>query len=347
MTLPPLKLVLTAVGCPGASTLIRMLKANGEREIAIHGVDMRDEAIGRFLCDEFTQVPAGSSAEYPGALEAVVARARADIVFVQSSAEVGPVARHRTVLERYGARVLVADPQAIDLCNDKAAMAAALEGSPVPQPRTLQPASLEEFVAGCAELGYPGVPVCFKPPVAKGSRGFRVLSADVDRVRQLLHARPLSRAMTLDEFVDLFRDVESFPHLLLMEYLDGPEFTVDALVDGGELVLHQTKTRERVETGVAMAFRTVERPDLVATAGRVCRALGLDWFVNVQFIGDRLLEVNPRVSTFVYQEDFVLPYLGLKYALGELDAAAVAAAQARVRPSRRTIRYYDQVFWDV
>ena len=38
MSLPPLKLVLTAVGCPGASTLIRMLKANGEREIVVHGV---------------------------------------------------------------------------------------------------------------------------------------------------------------------------------------------------------------------------------------------------------------------------------------------------------------------
>lgn len=346
MMLRPLKLVLTAVGCPGASTLIRMLKANGERDVLIHGTDMRDDAIGRFLCDRFTPVPAGSSDDYPAALEEVVARERPDVVFVQSSAEVGPVARHRAALERHGARALVASAEAIDLCNDKAAMATALEGLPVPQPRTLRPASLEEFVAGCRELGYPRVAVCFKPPVAKGSRGFRILSADVDRVGQLLHERPLSRAMTLEEFVDIFRDVEPFPRLLLMEYLDGPEFTVDALVAGGELVLHQSKTRERIETGVAMAFRTVDRPALVDTTRRVCRALRLDWFVNVQFIGDHLLEVNPRVSTFVYQEDFILPYLGVKYALGELDPAAVAAAQARVRTSRRTIRYYDQVFWD-
>jgi len=346
MTLPPVKVVLTAVGCPGASTLIRMLRANGERDLEIHGVDMRADAVGRFLCDRFTRVPAGADGDYPAALEEVVARERPDVVFVQSSAEVGPVARHRAALERYGARVLVAAPEAVDLCNDKAAMAVALEGLPVPQPRTLRPASLDEFVAGCGELGYPGVPVCFKPPIAKGSRGFRVLSADVDRVRRLLHERPLSRAMTLEEFVDLFRGVGPFPRLLLMEYLDAPEFTVDALVAGGEVVLHQTKTRERVETGVAMAFRTVDRPALVDAARHVCRALGLDWFVNAQFIGDRLLEVNPRVSTFVYQEDFILPYLGIKYALGELDAAAIAAAQARVRTTRRTIRYYDQVFWD-
>jgi carbamoyl-phosphate synthase large subunit len=97
-----------------------------------------------------------------------VARERPDILFVQSSSEVGPVARHREALERHGARVLVASPEAIDLCSDKAAMAAALDGLPVRQPRTLLPAELDEFVAGCRELGYPGVPVCFKPPVAKG-----------------------------------------------------------------------------------------------------------------------------------------------------------------------------------
>jgi carbamoyl-phosphate synthase large subunit len=346
MSLPPLKLVLTAAGCPGASTLIRMLKGNGEREIAVHGVDVRDEAIGRFLCDSFERVPPGPSDEYPGALEEVVARERPEVLFVQSSAEVGPVAAHRHRFERHGARVLVASSQAIAVCSDKAAMAAALDGLPVPQPRTLLPESLDEFVAGCRTLGYPGVPVCFKPPVAKGSRGFRILSADVDRVRQLLHARPLSRFMTLEEFAELFRDVEPFPRLMLMEYLDGPEHTVDALAHDGELLLHQTKTRELVETGVAMAFRTVERPNLVESARHACRALGLDWFVNVQFIGDALLEINPRVSTFVYQEDFILPYLGIKYALGELDAAGLEAAQARVRTSRRTVRYYDQVFWD-
>jgi len=137
-----------------------------------------------------------------------------------------------------------------------------------------------------------------------------------------------------------------FPRLMVMEYIDGPEYTVDALVENGHILLHQVKTRERIDAGLAMSFKTVDRPDLVEAAARVCEALQLDWFVNVQFKGDRLLEVNPRVSTFVFQEDFVLPYLGIKRALGELDDAELPALQDRVRTSRRTVRYYDQVFWD-
>jgi carbamoyl-phosphate synthase large subunit len=346
MILPPLKLVLTASGCPGAATLIRMLKANREREIRIVGVDVRADAVGRFLCDDFTTVPPGNAPDYVPELAAVVARERPDVLFVQSSAEVGPVARERATFADLGARVLVAAPEAVTLCADKAAMYAALQGTTVPQPKSVVPASLDEFVAAARDLGYPDTPVCFKPPVAKGSRGFHVLQPRVDVARQLLAERGGNLPLTLDDFIAAFRDVQPFPRLLLMEFVEGPEYTVDALVGAGEVILHQTKSREEIATGLAMAFKTVERPDLVRVSGEICRAAGLDWYVNLQFKGDRLLEVNPRVSTFVYQEDFNLPYLGIKYALGELDREAVALAQAAVRPSRRTVRYYDQLFWD-
>jgi carbamoyl-phosphate synthase large subunit len=346
MTLPPLKVVLTAVGCPGASTLIRMLKANGEREIRVHGVDMRPDAVGRFLCDGFSLVPAGASPSFIPALAAVVEKVRPDLLFVQSSHEIEIVARHRGVFEALGAKVLADGVSGIATAGDKALMHAACSQISVPQPTLLLPSSLDEFVAGAHELGYPDVPVCFKPPVAKGSRGFRILSAEVDRVHELLHERPINRYMTLPEFEGLFRDVTPFPRLMLMEYVDAPEITVDLFADRGEVVFHQTRTREEFLTGLAMAFKTIDRPDLVELSRAVVRHLELDYFQSIQWIGGRLLEINPRVSTFVYQEDFIIPYLGIKYALGELTGDDIAARQARVRASRRSVRYYDQVFWD-
>ena len=346
MTLPPLKLVLTAVGCPGASTLIRMLKANGEREISVHGVDMRADAIGRFLCDGFDLVPAGASPGYIPALAAVVEKVRPDLLFVQSSHEIEIVARQRGVFEALGARVLADGVDGIATAGDKALMHAACSQISVPQPTLLLPRSLDEFVTGARELGYPDVPVCFKPPVAKGSRGFRILSAEVDRVHELLHERPINRYMTLPEFEGLFRGVEPFPRLMLMEYVDAPEITVDLFADKGAVVFHQTRTREEFLTGLAMAFKTIDRPELVDLSRKVVRHLGLDYYQSVQWIGGKLLEINPRVSTFVYQEDFSIPYLGIKYALGELTRDDVADVQARVRTSRRSVRYYDQVFWD-
>ncbi len=346
MTLPPLSIVLTAVGCPGASTLIRMLKANGERQIRIHGVDMRRDAIGRFLCDGFTLVPPGSSPDYISSLAAVVEEVRPDLLFVQSSHEIETVAAHRDKFEALGTRVLADGLEGMRIAGDKALMHNVCKDIPVPQPELIMPTSLDEFIDGARHLGYPNVPVCFKPPVSKGSRGFRILSSEVDRVHELLCQRPVNRYMTLQDFEDLFRGAEPFPRLMLMEYIDAPEITVDLFACKGEVVLHQVRTREEFLTGLAMAFKTIDRPDLVELTRKVVRRLDLDYFQSVQWIGGRLLEINPRVSTFVYQEDFIIPYLGIKHVLGELDGDAIALAQSRVRTSRRSVRYYDQVFWD-
>jgi carbamoyl-phosphate synthase large subunit len=216
----------------------------------------------------------------------------------------------------------------------------------VPQPKLLMPATLDDFVAGAHELGYPDVPVCFKPPIAKGSRGFRILSSQIDRAYELLEKKPLNWYMALDEFVDIFRAVDPFPKLMLMEYVDAPEFNVDLFADKGDVVLYQARTREEVATGITMSYRSIDRPDLVELSRRIARHLGLEYFQNLQFIGDKLLEINPRVSSFVYQENFVLPYLGIKYALGEISHDEIPAIQSRVRSTRRAVRYYEQLFWD-
>jgi hypothetical protein len=85
---------------------------------------------------------------------------------------------------------------------------------------------------------------------------------------------------------------------------------------------------------------------LTGVADRIAGALGLEHFFNIQLVGDAVIEVNPRISTVVYQEDLNLPYLGLKHALGEVDEAELAVLARRVRPTRRALRYFDQVEWD-
>jgi hypothetical protein len=81
-------------------------------------------------------------------------------------------------------------------------------------------------------------------------------------------------------------------------------------------------------------------------AERIVAELALDHFFNIQLVGDHVIEINPRISTIVYQEDLNLPYLGVKHALGEISAGELAALGSRVRPTRRALRYFDQFEWD-
>ena len=95
-----------------------------------------------------------------------------------------------------------------------------------------------------------------------------------------------------------------------------------------------------------MYFETLDDPGLTETAQKIVAELRLDHFFNIQLVGEHVIEINPRISTIVYQEDLNLPYLGVKHALGEITEEELGALAARVRPTRRALRFFDQVEWD-
>jgi carbamoyl-phosphate synthase large subunit len=194
------------------------------------------------------------------------------------------------------------------------------------------------------ELGYPDRPVCFKPVFSSGSRGFRVLDPTVDRAHQLLYERPGSVAMRLEEALELLP--ADGADLLVMELATGGERTFDGIADGARVLLGHPKTREAMRAGLAMYFVTLDDPDLDDIADRIVAELGIEHFFNIQLVGDQVIEVNPRISTVVYQEDLNLPYLGVKHALGEISADELAALRSRIRPGRTALRFFDQLEWD-
>ena len=321
---------------------MKSLQENGQRELAVVGTDMSARRGGRSICDAFHVVPPGSSDEFPGHLAELARCEGVDAVFPLSSFEVAAVSK---AVDQFDVPVLVASPEAIAACNDKARTMELCARLGVPIPRSITATSPDEFRAAASELGYPDIDVCTKPTALKGSRGFLVISAKPNRRWHILEARPGPIPLTLDETLEAMGE-DDFPTLLVMDYLKGKEHTVDAICRDGRFLVGHAKTREAVRAGLAMYFETADEPELVEASRALCAELGVDWFVNVQFIDGRLLEINPRISTIVYQEDFNMPYLAVRLALGEIDDDELAAQQSRVRMTRRAIRYYDQVEYD-
>ncbi len=214
----------------------------------------------------------------------------------------------------------------------------------MPAPEFRRVTGAPGVAAAAQELGYPERPVCFKPVFSSGSRGFRVLDPTVDRAHQLLYERPGAVAMRLEEALELLPD--DGLDLLVMELATGGERTVDGIGDGERVVLGHPKTRESMRAGLAMHFVTLDAPELDEIAERIVRELEIEWFYNIQLVGEMVIEVNPRISTMVYQEDLNLPWLAIKRALGEISDDELASLRARVRPGRTALRYFDQVEWD-
>jgi carbamoylphosphate synthase large subunit len=335
--------LVTASGAPGTAALLRALRLNGERGIRLVGTDMSPQAIGRHFCDRFYVVPPGADPGFAEAMLEIVRRENVDAVLPQSSFDLLGLAEAR---ERFvGSTVLVSPPETIRRANDKADAYALLDRIGVPAPAWRRVTGGRALAAAAQQLGYPGRAVCFKPVFGSGSRGFRVLDPTVDRAAQLLEERPGNLAMRLTDVLELLPE-EGGPELLVMELAEGPERTVDGIARGGRILLGHAKTRQSMRAGLAMYFETLNNHWLLELAQRIVAELRIEHFFNIQLVGDQVIEVNPRISTIVYQEDLNLPYLGVKHALGEISAEELGQIAARVRPTRRALRYFDQVEWD-
>jgi carbamoyl-phosphate synthase large subunit len=334
--------MVTASGAPGTAALLRALRENGEREVRLVGTDMSERSVGRHLADAFHLVPPGSDPSFADAVLELAAHEGVDAILPQSSFDLQGLAEHR---ERFPVPVLVSHPDAIVRSNDKAQSYDLLHRLGIRAPEFRRVRGARELDAAARGLGYPERAVCFKPVFSSGSRGFRVLDPTVDRAHQLLHERPGSVAMRLEEALELLPE-EGGTELLVMELATGAERTIDGIANGREIVLGHPKTREAMRAGLAMYFVTLDDPALMDLAGKIVAELGIEHFFNIQLVGEHVIEINPRISTIVYQEDLNLPYLGVKRALGEISDDELRSLVARVRPGRTALRYFDQLEFD-
>jgi carbamoyl-phosphate synthase large subunit len=335
----PITVMVTASGAPGTAALLRALRENGERELRLVGTDMSDRSVGRHLCDAFHVVPGGADPAFPDAMLTVAEAENVDAILPQSSFDLEGLAEH---VDRFPVPVLVSSPDAIRRSNDKADTYDLLHRLGLPAPAFRRVNGAGEVEAAARELGYPDRAVCFKPVFSSGSRGFRILDPTVDRAHQLLNERPGSVSMRLEEAVELLPD-EGGPDLLVMELATGGERTIDGIANGHEIVLGHPKTREAMRAGLAMYFVTLEDDALMELSNRIVAELAIEHFFNIQLVGDLVIEINPRISTIVYQEDLDLPYLGVKRAIGEISDEELRSLRPRIRPGRTALRFFDQI----
>jgi carbamoylphosphate synthase large subunit len=342
LALRPLTILLTASGSPGTAALVRALRKSGERDVRITGVDMNERSVGAHVCDSFSVVPASSDPSFIGSLAQIAEQARVDAVIPQSSFDLPPLAAAR---DDFPVPVLVSSAETVRRSNDKAETYALLRDLGVVAPDFRRVRGAEAVGAAAAELGYPERDVAVKPVFSSGSRGFHVLSTGADRREQLLTNRPgVAEALRIEDLLDLLGDDPT--ELLVMELATGKERTIDGIAVEGRIALGHPKTREAMRAGLAMYFETLDDSELMETAAKIVAELRLDHFFNIQLVGESVIEINPRISTIVYQEDLNLPYLGLKHALGEISEEELGALARRIRPTRRALRFFDQIEWD-
>lgn len=336
--------LMTGAGAPGAAGIIKSLRATDHRDVNIVGVDMDPDAYGFALVDEQFRVPAGTDPEYIDRLVEIVSECGVDVVLPLTTDELQPLAEQR---DRIPAEVMVSPAAKLEIANDKAALYKYLDEYGFKSAPAFHRASDEEaFLQAVESLGYPEKPVCFKPTVGSGMRGFRILDESADRVTRLLEEKPNAALTTLKEVRPVLAAADPFPELVVMEYLPGAEYSVDALALQDDMGPVVPRTRARTRAGITFQGVVEENDELIEEASEICRALGLEYNVNLQFRYDdegtpKLIEINPRVAGTIIMcvgAGANMPYLGLKHALDEpIPAVDIAWGTAMTR-------FWDEVF---
>jgi carbamoyl-phosphate synthase large subunit len=336
--------LMTGAGAPGAAGILKSLRTTAERTFHVVGVDMNDDAYGFALVDEHATVPAGKADEYVPRMADIAARVDADVILPLTTAEIEPLSAAR---ETFDGTVMVSRQESLAVANDKGQLYEFLdqEGFDV-APAYHRVDTETEFLAAVDALGYPEQPVCFKPPVASGMRGFRVLRADANRLDRFLRSKPESPVTTLEAVRPILSSGASFPELIVMEYLPGEEYSVDALAMGDTVGPVIPRSRRRTRAGISFAGTVDRREELIEAATAICNRLGLRYNINLQFKYDaegqpKVIEINPRVAGTIVMcagAGVNLPYLGVKHALGE------SIPPVEIQWGTRMARYWQEVF---
>jgi len=195
-----------------------------------------------------------------------------------------------------GTRVLsTASKEALELIHDKARFYADtyLPEAPVAETRNFE--NVEQFDAAYAELRQRHPKLCVKPSHSVFGLGFAIL--DEERSSAALLLAGAEYHIGFDDMRRGLAELGTFRTMLLMEYLDGHEYSVDCVGDNGRLVAAVARKKPKT----AGRGQLIDmREDILAATARLCTDHGLNGCFNVQFRegGEalRLLEINPRMS---------------------------------------------------
>lgn len=240
--------------------------------------------------------------------------------------EATTLAAHHARFEAAGTRVLsAATPQKLQLVHDKAGFYAEthLPQAPVAEFRRFE--NLAAFDAAWAELRPRHAKLCIKP--SRGIYGIGFAVVDEERSSAALLLAGVEYHIGYQDLRRGLAELGEFRTMLLMEYLDGHEYSVDCVGDRGRLV---AAVARRKLAGAGSGQLIDMRPEIIEATTRLTADYGLNGVFNVQFREaagkPRLLEINPRMSGGIGMACAAgpnLPWIALKGFADGFDTVAV------------------------
>ncbi len=304
--------------CAGRRTyLLKYFKENMQPGDKVVATDMQLSAPALQVADVKLQVPAVYAKDYIDRTLEICKEQQIDALISLNDLELPILAEQKKRFEEIGVKVIVSDPEVIDICFDKYKTAQWVEALGLNVPKTY--VSLAETKAAL-EAGEICFPLFLKPRWGSGSIGLETVEdkEELEIVYNLLFRKikktMLAKVSVGDEYV------------LIQEKLTGNEYGLDVMNDlEGNYVAVSVKQKLAMRAGETDKAVTVDLPEvreIGAVIGKNLKHLGnLDVDIMQRANGNYcVLELNPRFGggfPFSYEAGVNLPKAIMEWLQGK------------------------------
>jgi carbamoyl-phosphate synthase large subunit len=341
-----MNILLTGAGAPGAAGIIKCLR-NGNTNIRVFSADMNKFAYGRVLADKFYVVPGAGNDLFIDSIKDICQKESINIVIPLVTRELPVFAKHKEWFNNNHIHVCVQEENILKVINDKYLLMTALKDAGIQTPEFYPCNNISEFKNACRKLGYPEKTICFKPAVSNGSRGFRIISSNIDEASLLFEEKPNTTFISHDSALKILSNC-AMPPLVVMEYLPGSEWSVDCLVNHGETLYVLPRLRNKMNGGISVDATVINDAAVIDLSKKICELFNIHGTIGIQFKQNvfgapQILEINPRLqgtSVISAAAGVNIPYFGVLLCLKEKIPA--------IEPKwgTRMCRYWEEVYFD-
>jgi len=347
MNADKINILMTGAGAPGAAGILHCLQQDSSFHITM--ADANEGAIGKYLHPDFEPIPLASAPDFIEKILAICKRNNIQVILPLVTKELIPLAKHREIFEAAGVKLLVSPFSSLEIANNKSRLYEFMQWRGIPVPGFSVVETVQQFKEAVNALVYPAKQLCFKPSVANGSRGFRIVSESINELDLLFNYKPNTTYISLNESIRILSS-GPFPELLVSEYLPGDEYSVDCLVNHGELMLAVPRSRKKMVNGISVEGTFEYDESIITYCKKIVKELLLHGNIGLQvkqaasgvFL---LLEINPRVQGTISAAlgaGINLPVLAIKQELG----LPISPQELKVKWGTKFSRYWKEVFYE-
>lgn len=241
------------------------------------------------------KVPPPESKDYLTLLNQIVSNEGIDLVIPQTTRESAFLSSH---LDEVRTKVAVLPHNHFNLLNDKGSLLESFREIGLPSVETKVVHSRDEFVEALDSLGFPEVELVVKPLSSSGMRGVRKVTDKLDSKEAFLGDKPHAWSISERDLIAILGQGD-WPTLLVMPYLDGPEYSVDVFRRSGNTLVLPRK-RKLIRAGISMSTELELNNEIVGVVAKFMTHLDIEGLLGFQFILNEgtpfVLESNPRVQ---------------------------------------------------